>query len=758
MAQPEPRLAEPLQEIVARPEAEGASSGRLALITSAFCLGIAFAAGALAVIYHQEAGFAGLALLAGLVIVGLGVMAAYATRRPGRTGRDKRARLLNRAFDIFPDPLAVTRADGSVAFANAQYRQMTGAGPAGKPLPPELAGSGDADMAGRLYRLARAAATQGSATADVRATIGGIAHWRRVSVEPLTQGPGGQSLSMWRFRPLAEVTQGGAEFVRTGEIVPFQREPQRAIEAEAPVPLLAAPQPAGAPQPEAHQFEAFDALFASAPVAIALVEADGTLDRANSALAQYLGAADEASLKGKPLEDMIEPDDRAAAAATIAAAAKGEAAAPADVRLTNGAQAQIHAMPVKRVDGSPAAVMLHVIDMTHVKSLERQFAQSQKMEAIGKLAGGVAHDFNNILLAIYGFTDMLLLRHRPGDPSFADLIQIKNSATRAARLVGQLLAFSRRQTLRPRKNDPNELVTEVGELVRRVVTERVQLKHTLGREIWPVRVDGAQFDNMIINLCVNARDAMPGGGTITLTTRNVTETQARESGHDVLTPGDYVLIEVADTGTGIAPENVAKIFEPFFTTKGVGAGTGLGLSMVYGFVKQSGGFIFLDTELGRGTTFKIYLPRYVETAEAKAEAEAEARAKPVARDLTGMGTVLLVEDDDQVRQLAARALTSRGYSVMEASCGESALELLKAAEKPVQILVTDVVMPGMGGPELVKEAKALFPALPVIFMSGYAEDGFRRQADADENAHFLGKPFSLKDLTAKVKDVLESAG
>ena len=274
-----------------------------------------------------------------------------------------------------------------------------------------------------------------------------------------------------------------------------------------------------------------------------------------------------------------------------------------------------------------------------------------------------------------------------------------------------------------------------------------------------MRVDQAQFDNMIINLCVNARDAMPEGGTVTIRTRNVTEAESREQGYQILTPGDYVLIEVEDTGTGIAPENIAKIFEPFFTTKEVGAGTGLGLASVYGFVKQSDGFVFPESELGKGTTFKIYLPRYVATAEqAKADKEAEAAKAQPARDLTGIGTILLVEDDDSVRSLTARALEMRGYEVLKASGGEEALEIIRAFDKRIHLMISDVVMPGMDGPEVAKIARTIRKDMRVIFMSGYAEDSFRKQAEADEDVHFLSKPFPLQDLAAKVKDVMSAPG
>ena len=619
---------------------EREAGGRAALILSAFCLGISFAAGILAVIYHREAGIAGLALLIGLTIVGVGVLTAIAMRRPGSGARDRRARLLASAFEGFGDPLAVTRADGTIVFANLSYREMSGGG--ASTLPPELAIRPDADMAARLYRLSRVATEGGSATADIRTTENGVAVWRRVTVESMARGRADQRLNIWRFHPLAEVTHGDRE--SAGEVV--ELAPRQIVpEGEAHAPGFG---------PDA----AFGHLFESAPVAMALVAPGGAIDVANAAFARFAHAESIEALKGTALTVLIAEDDRVLADKAIETVFEGGEAAPVEVRFTAGGMGQLHALPVTASDGTTGAVALHVIDMTSLKSIEMQFLQAQKMQAVGKLAGGVAHDFNNILTAMNGYADLLLLRHKAGDPSFADLMQIRNSGNRAARLVRHLLAFSRQQTLTPKVYPVTDLVADMSEILKRLLTERISLAHDFGRDIWPVRVDQAQFDNMIINLCVNARDAMPEGGTVTIRTRNVTEAESRDQGHQILTPGDYVLIEVEDTGTGIAPENIAKIFEPFFTTKEVGAGTGLGLASVYGFVKQSEGFVFPDSEVGKGTTFKIYLPRFTATDEqtkADKEAEAAAKAQP-ARDLTGIHNIVKAAAD--IRKRGPRA-TSR---------------------------------------------------------------------------------------------------
>jgi two-component system, cell cycle sensor histidine kinase and response regulator CckA len=400
--------------------------------------------------------------------------------------------------------------------------------------------------------------------------------------------------------------------------------------------------------------------------------------------------------------------------------------------------------------------MLHFIDVTEQKNLEVQFAQSQKMQAVGQLAGGVAHDFNNLLTAMIGFCDLLLMRFRPGDPSFADIMQIKQNANRAANLVRQLLAFSRQQTLQPRIIDITDVLVELSHLLRRLIGENIELKVIHGRDLGLAKVDQGQLEQVIINLAVNARDAMTGGGTLTIRTGNVTQAVAMRRGHEVMPAGNYVLIEVADTGVGIPRENLVRIFEPFFSTKEIGSGTGLGLSTVYGIVKQTGGFIAVDSEPGRGAAFQIYLPRHqMGDSALGARAEAvEAPDPPASRDLTGIGTVMLVEDEDPVRIFGARALRNKGYKVLEAKSGEGALEMIRDGGEKIDLLITDVVMPRMDGPALVREVREIDPGMKVIFISGYTEDAFRQRLDSDSEIHFLPKPFSLKQLAGKVKEVI----
>jgi two-component system cell cycle sensor histidine kinase/response regulator CckA len=374
------------------------------------------------------------------------------------------------------------------------------------------------------------------------------------------------------------------------------------------------------------------------------------------------------------------------------------------------------------------------------------------MQAIGQLAGGVAHDFNNVLQAIIGYSDLLLANHRPTDPSFQDIMQIKQNANRAASLVRQLLAFSRRQTLRPEVVKLGDTLSDLSLLLKRLLGERIQLELRQGRDLWFIRADVNQLEQVIINLAVNARDAMPDGGTVTIGTENVDEAEARRLDLAGMPAADYVRIEVSDTGTGIEPDVLDKIFEPFFTTKELGKGTGLGLSTVFGIVKQSGGFIYVNSKLGKGTSFCIYLPRHIPDPEAEPKPE-EVVKKPAA-DMTGQGTILLVEDEDAVRAVNGRALTARGYKVLEAASGVEALDIIEGHGGPIDLVVSDVVMPEMDGPTLLVELRRRYPDLKVVFVSGYAEEAFRKHLPSGEEFNFLPKPFSLKQLVETVKQVI----
>ncbi|MGQ9365867.1 ATP-binding protein [Azospirillum sp. A39] len=506
----------------------------------------------------------------------------------------------------------------------------------------------------------------------------------------------------------------------------------------------------------------FQRFFEDAPIGIALADESGRLAECNQAFLTLIGTPAEAVI-GRPLAELIEPGERPAVAERMREVLGGaNPEAPLEVRLS-GERDLVVQLYARRLGAGPAAaeadasagLILHFIDLTERKSLEAQFAQSQKMQAVGQLAGGVAHDFNNLLTAMIGFCDLLLLRHKPGDQSFSDIMQIKQNANRAANLVRQLLAFSRQQTLQPRVINVTDVLAELSNLLRRLIGENIELKMIHGRDLGLVKVDQNQLEQVIINLVVNARDAMAGtGGRLSVVTSNYAVTAPDRREHEVIPPGDYVSIEVIDTGVGIPKQNLQRIFEPFFSTKEVGSGTGLGLSTVYGIVRQTGGFIFVDSAPGEGAKFTILLPRHqgqprpVETGEPR-----ERRGS----DLTGSGTILLVEDEDAVRVFSARALRNKGYQVMEAKNGEAAMQQIGDGSR-IDLLITDVVMPQMDGPTLARKVRERRPDMRVIFISGYAEDRFKDEFDGAGNAHFLPKPFSLKQLASKVKEVIRASG
>lgn len=400
--------------------------------------------------------------------------------------------------------------------------------------------------------------------------------------------------------------------------------------------------------------------------------------------------------------------------------------------------------------------ILSAIETTAQKTLEDKMAQGQKLQAVGQLAGGIAHDFNNVLTAIIMSCDLLLASHRSSDPAHADLINIKNNANRAASLVQQLLAFSRRQTLRPEVVDLTELLSDVRNLLMPLLGSNIHLKFNHGRDLWDVKVDQASFQRVLMNLVINARDAMPAGGTITISTTNVDRQKITDLGFDGLTSGDYVELDVKDTGTGIPKAVQEKMFEPFFTTKEVGKGTGLGLSMVYGIVKQTGGNIYCESEEGAGTTFRIFLPRFVANASNDEPKKIEPTKSQVEKnaDLSGTATVLLVEDEAAVRMGGVRALQSRGYTVLEAENGLEALDVIAEHNGAIDLVVSDVVMPEMDGPTLLGEMRAKYPDIKFVFVSGYAKDAFAKNLPQDAVFGFLSKPFTLKQLAMKVKEML----
>jgi signal transduction histidine kinase/ActR/RegA family two-component response regulator len=407
--------------------------------------------------------------------------------------------------------------------------------------------------------------------------------------------------------------------------------------------------------------------------------------------------------------------------------------------------------PLVDESGQVLGVASLVQDVTERVALEERLRQSQKMEAVGRLAGGVAHDFNNLLTVIMGYSQILT----DGLPAVSRLkdatAQIRSAADRAAGITRQLLAFSRKQVLSPRVIDLNDIMLNLDSLLRRLIGEDIEVLTVPGRELGAVKADPGQIEQVLMNLALNSRDAMPNGGKLTLETENteLDESYARE--HEPLQPGRYVMLAVSDTGTGMSPETQAHIFEPFFTTKEVGKGTGLGLSMVYGIVKQSGGYIWVYSEPNRGTTFKIYLPRVDQLAEAVGVVEK--RRPGVQR---GTETILLVEDDAQLRALTSSVLAHCGYKVLSAAGTEEGLALCRANHRDIHLLVTDVIMPGMNGRQLAEQVKQISPRTRVLYVSGYTSNAIVHYGVLDPGLSFLPKPFSLSALIAKVREVLDS--
>ncbi|MGC1464145.1 MAG: ATP-binding protein, partial [Pseudolabrys sp.] len=475
----------------------------------------------------------------------------------------------------------------------------------------------------------------------------------------------------------------------------------------------------------------FMRFFQHTPMAIATVDKTGRVARNNARFANTFADA----LKGddRSIYLCVAERDRAELEAAIRKAADGQGdIMPVEAALSGTGErwASFFVSSVEEEDRDGEAAIVYALETTAQRTLENRINQQQKMESVGQLAGGIAHDFNNVLSAIMMATDFLLNAHKPTDPSFQDIIQIKQNANRAAALVRQLLAFSRKQTLRPQVLDLNETLSDLTMLLRRLIGERVTLTPALSNDLWPVKVDISQFEQVVVNLAVNARDAMPEGGKLTVRTANVTAAECAAFANKGMPAADYVLVEVSDTGTGIPEGIIEKIFEPFFSTKEVGKGTGLGLSTVYGIVKQTGGFVYADSKPG-STAFRIFLPRHVPGTEEAASVDAEATAiagamsaadtvvRTAAADLTGHGTILLVEDEEGLRALNARGLSSRGYTVLEAGNGVEAIEVLER-EGSVDLVVSDVVMPEMDGPTLLKEMRRRNPDLKMIFVSGYA--------------------------------------
>jgi PAS domain S-box-containing protein len=497
--------------------------------------------------------------------------------------------------------------------------------------------------------------------------------------------------------------------------------------------------------------ERFRALVEHASDALVLLDAEGRITYVTPASTRHLGWAAE-QLTGRSAFDFIHPDDRATAGAALADSLSQPRRLILEELRFHHADGTWRFMDITGVNrlGDPAVggIVVTMRDNTDRRRLEEQLRQAQKMEAVGQLAGGVAHDFNNLLTAILGYCHLMLDEMPVGDPMRPDLAEIQAAGERAASLTRQLLAFSRRQMLQPQVVDINTLVTQLEKLLRRLFSENVELVTALASDLWPVTVDPASVEQILVNLAVNARDAMPAGGRLTIETGNVDLDDTYAFTHVTMKPGRYVMLAVGDTGQGMDAATRERVFEPFFTTKEQGKGSGLGLATVYGMVKQSGGYIWVYSELGRGTMFKVYLPAVGVPSSAQPTVGG-------VRETPGWETVLLVEDEDAVRALAREVLRRHGYVVLEALHGVDALRVAERHPDDIHLLVTDVVMPHMSGRELAQRLETVRPVMKTLFMSGYSDHGLL-PGELTPGAAFLQKPFTPEVFARKVRSILDT--
>src|SRR5437867_612732 len=503
----------------------------------------------------------------------------------------------------------------------------------------------------------------------------------------------------------------------------------------------------------------FRSLIEHSTDVITLLDAAGTILYSTQSLKPTLGY-DAGEMTGHSVLDLVHPDEQAAAASQLARLYQHpEEIAQAGFRVghKDGSWRDLEVVIANRLDDpSIRALVVNYRDVTDRKRAEEalrladeRLRAAQRMEAVGRLAAGIAHDFNNLLTAILGSTD-LLLEGLPADhPAREDALESRQAALRAADLTRQLLAFSRQQVLAPRTLDLNAVVRDVERLLRRLIGEDVKLRTVLAANLAPVRADPTQLEQVLVNLAVNARDAMPRGGTLTIETANVALDDAYVADQPVVAAGDYAMIAIGDTGTGMDAATRARVFEPFFTTKQRGKGTGLGLATVYGIVKQSGGYIWVYSELGVGTTFKVYLPRVVGPVEPLVTAPA------VTGPLRGSETILVVEDQEEVRTLIRKILEARGYGVLTAEDGPAALQAAALHPGPIHLLLSDVVMPGMSGREVSVLLTTTRTTMRTLYMSGYTDESIVRHGMLEEGVQFLQKPFTAEGLARRVREVLE---
>ena len=702
-----PAMAEPATRPAQTDGKRTRKRGRFDLLTAAavvfFLVAVAFAA--VPAINSGAETLAGLMLLIGLAGVAcLGLFVMRGSAEPAADTESSPERLI----EALSEPAAIAAADGRVQAANGAWKAAVG-------FAPRLPKTGAS--ATSLFAALTAARRGETSRAAIKA--GGAEHEAIVS-----------PLGARRF--LVRLTGVGSGALAL---------PPAALE------VLTAFRGAKAPPPKV-----LDAFAAASPFGAALLEGEdpftAIIVEANPALKSVAGGGE----KGQAFGDLIEPASRADAAQRLESGAGS--GAPLEVRLAHDPARIAHLYLAK----SEGAFVAYLVDVSEQKQIELQLAQSQKMQAIGQLAGGVAHDFNNLLTAIFMQLDVLASRHPVGDPSYEGLNEIRQTSARAADLVRKLLAFSRKQTVQREILDLGELISEFEVLLRRVLYEDVKLTTDYGRNLPQVRADRGQLETAVMNLAVNARDSVRahGGGAVNIRTARLTQEQAQALGYPSA-EGDQALIEVSDDGPGIPADVMDKIFDPFFTTKPVGEGTGLGLATVYGIVKQSDGWIGVSSKPGEGAAFRIFLPVHIPVAVVAQAPIAVAPKRPAARDLSGAGRILFVEDEDAVRGVAAKLLRARGYEVIEAASGEEALELAEFHAGKIDLMISDVVMPGMQGPDLLKQARAYLAGAPVMFISGYAESEFSDLLEGEANVSFLPKPIDIKTLAERVKQELQKA-
>ncbi len=755
-----------------RPDGAGSNRG-------ASLLGASVLLGVMGVLAPERLIQLGL-LAAACALMGLG----FAVMLSARTSRSKTESALSTLANFIEkdaSPSFVCTADGEVLRANAAARQAY-ATRRGETLAGTLRNT-FANPGGILFRLKAQAEMDGAAREDIVTRKGHMrlaVHemeedkllWRLEAAPDTGQGrgadgPGLPMLMVGRTGAVLYMNESARKLVgsrvKTLEAV-FERMPLgigavNAITTDSgSVDVLVTRIDAGAgrqayyllPPPEgATAKTASWASFEHLPVPLVRFSPEGDVRSFNRSASDLIGPslqegvhiADLMAGLGRPISDWLEE--------TVSNRAVQQSEF---LRLTRSDKEMFVQVALNRMQEDGEVSVIGVLaDATELKTLEAQFVQSQKMQAIGQLAGGVAHDFNNLLTAISGHCDLLLLRHDQGDPDYSDLVQINQNANRAAALVGQLLAFSRKQTLRPEELDLRDTMSDLTHLLNRLVGEKVTLTLSHDPILKPIRADKRQLEQVLMNLVVNARDAMPDGGEIQIETECMTLSEPLERDRVNVPAGDYVCLRVIDHGVGISADKLQKVFEPFYTTKKTGEGTGLGLSTAYGIVKQTGGFIFVDSTLGQGTCFSIMFP-VLETT--KTNVPVAKTPAPMAEPKHGDGVILLVEDEAPVRAFASRALRLRGYTVLEADSAEAALKTLEDASLNVDLFVTDVVMPGMDGPSWVREALQERPDVRVVFVSGYAEDRLSDQQREIPNSVFLPKPFSLNDLAETVHQQL----